>query len=112
MILLPLNEFLAYTENDNLDLDLSTVLMVARGRFKYRFKLSGFGFLAARKARFWEDLKMRENILEKKTHKEGAPNKGILCATISVSIIASVEDAVKVLTLKCLNQYPYKRLST
>jgi len=59
-----------------------------------------------------EDLKRRENILEKKTHKEGAPNKGILYATTSVSIIAGVEDAVKVLTLKYLNQYTYKRLST
>lgn len=48
----------------------------------------------------------------KKIRKEEAPNKGILCVTTSVSIIAGVEDAVKVLTLKYLNQYPYKSLST
>lgn len=35
-----------------------------------------------------------------------------LCVVTSASIIASVEEAVKVLTLKCLNQYFYKLLST
>jgi hypothetical protein len=45
---------------------------------------------------------------EKKIHKEGHQIRGILCAATSVLIIACVEDTVKVLALKCLNQYPYK----